>query len=203
MRQRFVDVYTTDDSDSYRQSNFVSNVKSHNRIDFLTHDDLIKELSRSDLDSTFKHFVHKLTKNFYVLNVCEKWTQMSDLLKFFQNYVSIAMIETLYEITLTSQHINFVRDFWTFDKVIFKLAKRLLKFFISKIYKFWKKFLRDIKNWQAIARERFDDSKIYENKNDDLFWRFELMRFRQNLFLSVNNQNYDSMTSTDLDLIWT
>jgi hypothetical protein len=110
MRQRSVDVYTTDDSDSYRKSNPASNVKPHNRIDFLTHDDLIKELSRLDLDPAFKRFAHKLTKNLYALNVCKDWAQISDLLEFFQNHVSTAMIETLYEITLTSQHSNFVCD---------------------------------------------------------------------------------------------
>jgi hypothetical protein len=53
------------------------------------------------------------------------------------------------------------------------------------------------------ARESFDDSKKYEDENDDSFWESELMRFRQKLLLSVNNQNYDSVTSIDLGLIWT
>ena len=203
MRQRFIDIYTTDNFDSYHQSNSASNVKSHNRIDFLTHDDLIKGLLKFGLDPAFKRFAHKLTKNFYALNVCEEWTQMFDLLKFFQNHMSLTMIETLYETILTSQHFNFVHDLWVFDKMIFKLAKRLFKFIISEAHKLQKKFQRDIKNWQAIACEKFNDSKIYENENDDLFWRFELMRFKQKLFLRMNNQDYDFMTSTNLDFIWT
>ena len=93
MRQRSVDVYTVDDSGPYRQPNPVSNVKPHNRIDFLTHNDLIKGLSGPGLDPAFKRFAHKLTKNLYALNVCEEWTQMPDLLEFFQDHVSIAMIE--------------------------------------------------------------------------------------------------------------
>jgi hypothetical protein len=178
MRQRFVDVYATDDSDLYRQSNSASNVKSHNRIDFLTHDSLIKELSKFVLDSVFNRFAHILTKNLYALDICENWTQMSDLLKFFQNHVSTTMIEILYETTLTSQHLNFVRDLWTFDKVMLKLAKRLLKLIIFDVYKLREKLLRDIKSWQATARKSFDDSKIYENENDDSFWESELMRSR-------------------------
>lgn len=146
MQQRFVDVYTADDSDSYCQSNFTSKIKPHNRIDFFTHDGLIKRLSGSGLDSAFKRFVHKSTKNLYAFKVCKEWTQMSNLLEFFQNHVNITMIETLYETTLTSQHLNFVCDFWAFDKIVFKLAKRLSKFIIPKIYKLRKKLLRDIKS---------------------------------------------------------
>ena len=72
MQRRFVDVYTTNDFNRYRQSNFASKIKSHNRIDFFTHNDLIKRLLKPDFDSAFKGFAHKLTKNFYALNVCEK-----------------------------------------------------------------------------------------------------------------------------------
>lgn len=113
------------------------------------------------------------------------------------------MIETLYETTLTSQHFNFVRDLWTFDKTVLKLAKRLFNLIISKVYKLRKKFLRDIKSWQTTARKNFDDLKIYENENDDPFWKSELMRSKQKLFLGVDNQDYDFVTSTNLDFIWT
>ena len=203
MRQRSVDVYTADDSGPYRQPNPASKVKPHNRIDFLTHDGLIKGLSGPGLDPAFKRFAHKLTKNLYALKVCEEWTQMPDLLEFFQDHVSVAMIEALYGTTLTSQHPNFVRDLWAFDRVLPKLAKRLPKLIIPEAYKLREKLLRDIKSWQAVARERFDDSKVYKDGDGDPFWGSELMRSRQKLLLRVDNQDYDSMASTDLGLIWT
>ena len=180
-------------------SSATSNVKPHNLIDFFTHDDLIKGLSGPGFDTAFKHFAHKLTKNLYALNVCEKWTQMFDFLEFFQDHV-IAIIETLYGTTLTSQHPNFVRDLWVFDKVMFKLAKRLPKPSTPEVYKLREKLLRDIKNWQAVVREKFDYSKIYKDGDE---WRSELMRSRQKSLLNVKYQDYDSMTSINLDLIWT
>ena len=56
MRQRYIDVYTADDSGPYRQLNPASKVKPHNRIDFLTHHGLIKKLSGPGLDPAFKRF---------------------------------------------------------------------------------------------------------------------------------------------------
>lgn len=109
---------------------------------------------------------------------------MPDLLEFFQDHVSIAMIEALYETTLTSQHLNFVRDLWVFDEVMPKLAKRLLKLIILKTYKLREKLLRDVKSWQAVAREKFDDSKVYKDGDADPFWGSELLRSRQKLLLS-------------------
>ena len=202
MSQKSVDMYTADDSGSSRKPNPKSNVKPNNRVDFLTHEGLLKGFSGTGLAPTFARFVKVLTDRLYAVDVGSEWIELPDLLVFFQDHVSVALIEAIYGPALVAQNPDFVRNLWAFDRVAPSFLKRPPRFLFPKMYQVRDAVLLDIKRWHAFARKSFKESDIYADGDGDPYWGSELMRYRQKTLLGMDNQDLDSVAATDLGLVW-
>ena len=73
MSARAIDMYIADDSGSYHEPHPDSIVKPYNRIEFLTHKDLVKGLSGPGLKSTFNRFTNLFTRELDNLDVGCEW----------------------------------------------------------------------------------------------------------------------------------
>ncbi|KAL9106330.1 MAG: hypothetical protein Q9187_008571 [Circinaria calcarea] len=202
MSAKSVDMYIADSSGPYRKPSPNSNVETHNRIEFLTHENLLKGLSGPGLLPALTRFKALLTKELNALEAGDEWLQLPDLMQFFKDHITPPVLEALYGPTLLSANPTFIHDIWVYDRAVQDLARRLPRFWIPAAYRIRDKVLSSVKRWHALARSHFDLSKIFPDGDGDSYWGSELIRSRQKLLLGVDNLDHDSVASADLGLMW-
>jgi hypothetical protein len=202
MSARAIDMYIADDSGSHHKPHPDSNVKQHNRIEFLTHENLVKGLSGPGLTPTFDRFTTLFTRELDNLDIGCGWLQMPDLMQFFQDHLTPPVFEALYGPTLLSSNPTFIQDIWQYDRAVQDLVRRLPRFWIPSGYQIRDKVLSSVKRWHLLARSKFDTSHIYADGDGDPCWGSDLVRSRQKMLLGVDNMDSDSVASADLGLIW-
>ncbi|KAF2710377.1 cytochrome P450 [Pleomassaria siparia CBS 279.74] len=203
MPEKAIESYTIDDSGPYRKPHPNSNVAPHNRVDFLTHDSLLRGLTGSAMGPTFKRYQSIVQRNLDTEGVGEEWKEMPDLFLFFRNHIGKAQLESLFGPSLLRINPGFVDDLWAYDEEVKHLAKRFPRFLIPNAYRVRDRLLAQIKNWYQYARVQFGEDAMDENGEWDPFWGSSMNRQRQAMLLNIDGQDDDSVASTDLGLIWT
>jgi hypothetical protein len=204
MHEKAIEAYKADDSGPYRKAHPFSNVEPRNRIDYLTHDSLLRGLTGSSMLPTFERFQSILKRNLDAENFGDEWTELPDLFAFFRNNVGKAVLESLFGPSLLAINPNFVQDLWEFDEQVVHLAKRLPRFLVPSAYRVRERLLAQIQNWYQYARQHFRDSDADMQESQwDPYWGSVMNRERQKMLLSIDGQDDAAVASTDLGLIWT
>lgn len=200
--QKAVNVYLADDSGSQSKPIDGSNTKPRNRVYYRTHESLLQGLLGTGLAPVSDRFDGLLTRSMRSLDLGEEWTTFPDLSEFFEDNIGAAVIEAIFGPALLSQNPGFVRDLWSFDKVVMKLAKRVPISCMPAVYKSRTGLLQSIKNWHALAGAHSAATKMAHEEDADPFWGSKTIRDRFKMLLDVENQDFDSVASTDLGFIW-
>ena len=194
--------YKADDSGHRSEPYPNSMIEPHNRINFLTHDSLVRFLSGPSLILLFERFNRSLSDRLAAVEIGADWIQIPDFLEFIQMELSTAVLEATTGPQLVARNPTFVSDLFKYDSVIPTLSKRLPRCMAPKAYTIRDKMLCMIKNWHAYAREHFDEQLVDPNGDYDPFWGSEHIRYRQKILLNVDGFDEDAMASSDLGLIW-
>lgn len=200
--QKAVNVYLADNSGSQSKPIDGSNTKPQNRVYYRTHEGLLQGLLGTGLAPVSDRFDGLLTQSMLSLSISEEWMTFPDLSEFFEDYIGAAVIEAIFGPALLSQNPGFVRDLWSFDKVVMRLARRLPRFCIPAAYKSRTALLQSIGKWHAFASMHSAEAKMTHEEDADPLWGSKMIRDRFKMLLDVENQDFDSVASTDLGLIW-
>ncbi|KAA8642708.1 hypothetical protein EYZ11_011885 [Aspergillus tanneri] len=203
MKDKPLKTYMADDAGPYRKPHPNSNVAPHNRVDYLTHDSLLRGLSGAGLAHTFQRCRDTVISQIDSLCIEDEWVQMPDLLQFFRNHVGRAVLQSLFGPLLLSINPTFMEALWEFDAATPYLAKRVPRLLVPKAYRVRDSLLDQIQRWYRHARANFHESLIGEDKDGDPCWGSRMMRERQQFLLAADNQDDASLASADLGLIWT
>ncbi|KAE8167494.1 cytochrome P450 [Aspergillus tamarii] len=203
MKDDQIETYAADDSGPYRKPHPNSNVLPHNRVDYLTHDSLLRGLSGAGLTPTFQRCQDIITSQISSLSIEDEWIKMPDLLQFFRDHVGRAVLQSLFGPLLLSVNPAFMECLWKFDAATPYLAKRLPRWLVPSAYSIRESLLDQIQNWYRHARVHFHESLIAEDGDGDPCWGSRMIRERQQFLLAVDRQDDASLASTDLGLIWT
>lgn len=199
-------VYAADNSGPFRKPHPQSNVAPHNRVDFLTHDSLIRGLMGVGLLPAFNRYQKNFTK--HLKSTVDQhiqssdWTSMPDLQQFFRDNLGQSVVESFFGPLLLKVNPTFMEDLWEFDDATPLLSKRLPRWLIPRAYHVRDSLLRQIQAWYRHARLQFKESLIYPDGNGDPFWGSAMMRERQEFLLAADGQDDESLASPDLGLIW-
>ena len=202
MGKRPVKAYLADTSGSQHKPHPGSNVSDRGRVSYLTHENLVKGLLEPGLLSKSDRFEEVLTRSFANMDIDNEWVEFTDLLDLFQDHVGSAVLKTVFGDQLLLQNPNFVRDLWDYDGVVMNLARRLPSFIIPKPYKLRERLLSSIKRWYLFAKKRSRERKIDHVNGSDPFWGSAMMRERHDMLVNLDDQDIDSVASTDLGFIW-
>lgn len=202
MRSRPLSVYAADDSGDRAEPHQGSMTEPRNRIDFLTHDSLVKYLSGPSLLRLFERFDRNLSSRLLALNIDTEWKVIPDFLGFIQAELSTAVLEAIMGPQLVAQNPTFVEDLFEYDSAIPILSKGLPRLLYPKAYAIRDRMLSMIKRWYAFAKDNFTEDVVDADGDFDPFWGSEHMRHRQNVLRNVDNFDDDAMASSDLGLIW-
>ena len=202
MSAKAAGMYTADTSGSQRKPIAGSNVHPRNRVSYLTHENLRKGLLGPGLAPTTDRFEKAWAGSLGSLNISQKWVNFPDILEFFEDQVGGAVITAIFGFTLLSENPGFLRDLWAYDKVVMSLAKRLPVYWMPQAYRLRKKLLLAIKKWHALARMNSDKAKNTPDEEAASLWGSEMIQDRYKMLLSIENQDNNSVASTDLGLLW-
>lgn len=194
-------IYRADDSGPFPKPHPGTNVSPHNRVDYITHAGLLRGLTGRGLAPTTTRLSSILDKA-CAPTLFEEWTEMPDLLQFFQRNIGTSIMQSLFGPTLLRLHPTFVDDFWEYEKNVPRFAWGLPSFMMPGAYRNRRKLINQLTSWYAFARRSFTESSRDEDGDGDVFWGSELMRSRQRDLLGVDGQSDESLASADLGLIW-
>ena len=202
MRSRPLSVYGADNSGDRSEPYPDSTIQPHNRIDFLTHESLLKFFSGPSMTRLFQRFCHHLSDRITALHIGDDWEDIPDFLDFIQIELSTAVLEATMGPQLIAQNPTFVRDLFLYDSAIPTLSKGFPSFMNPGAHKIRAKMLSMIKRWHIYARENFDEDLIDPDGDFDPYWGSEHMRHRQKILRNVDGFDADALATSDLGLIW-
>ncbi|KAF2759739.1 cytochrome P450 [Pseudovirgaria hyperparasitica] len=204
MSSQSVQMYIADNSGPYAKAEANSNVKPQNRIEYLTHENLVKGLTGPGLDPAFDRFTKLFDKQLAHLSVTTEWLEYHDVFQFIQDTVGPALLESIFGPTLLSANPNMIRDLSDFDSSArtLTLLKGLPSIPIFSAYRARDKILENVKRWHRQARRMFSERCIDPDGNGDPYWGCEMIRERQKILLGVENLDHDSVASADLGLMF-
>ncbi|MCJ1358087.1 MAG: hypothetical protein MMC33_008085 [Icmadophila ericetorum] len=125
MSAQSIEMYISDNSGPFHKPHPDSNVEPHKRIEFLTHENLLKGLSGPGLTPTFTALLRDALSN---LDIDQELAHISSLMQFFKDHITPPISKALFGLTLLSVNPTLIEDLWTYDRVMPDLAKRLPKF---------------------------------------------------------------------------
>jgi len=202
MKKDALSVYKKDDSGPFHKPFAGSVVEPRNRIDWITHREILKGLTGPGLEPlttrTAKAMVEWMNKS----PVRDDWVEYPDLMHFFQGLIGSSIFESLAGPALFKLNPTFSDDFWKFDKFVPKFAKGIPDFLIAGSAQIRESLLEGLKKYYSHARMHHDVSDVIDHSSFDPFWGSGLMRARQSTFSTVDHQDDDSIASADLGLLW-
>ena len=202
MRKEALSVYEKDDSGPFNKPFLGSKVEPRNRIDWITHREILKGLTGAGLEPLTKRTTKAIVGRMNNTPVKQDWVEYPDLMKFFQQLVGTSIMENLASPALFELNPNFSDDFWKFDKFLPKFAKGIPDYLVPGSSQVRKSLLDGLKRYYLHAREHYDTSGFDADGDFDPYWGSGLMKARQSTLLAVDNQDDDSVASADLGLIW-
>lgn len=202
MADKAADIYVADTSGCQLKPIAGSHVQRQGRVSYQTHESLLQGLLGTGLAPATDRFESAFNDSLCSLNIHEEWTHFPDLLAFFEDHVGSAVIKAIFGSALLSENPDFLRDLWAYDKVVMSLAKRLPAFWIPGAYELRNKLLLSIRRWHRYARTHPDELDEGQSVDVDPVWGCRMMRDRYKMLLGIENQDHDSVASTDLGFIW-
>ena len=195
-------VYEADDSGDRPEPHAGSTTASHNRIDFLTHESLVKYFSGPSMSRLFDRFNRSLANRLTNLAIGTEWEEIPDFLDIIQMNLSEAVLEAMMGPQILVQNPTFVADLFKYDSAMPTLSKGLPRFMDPAAYAIRDKMLFMIKRWYTYAETHFDEKLVDLDGDFDPCWGSEHMRYRQQVLRNVDGFDADAIASSDLGLIW-
>ncbi|KAF2746815.1 cytochrome P450 [Sporormia fimetaria CBS 119925] len=194
-------VYYKDDSGEHEKPHADSKVQPHNRVDFLTRSSFHKFLTGPGLAPLNRRFERNITERTSSLKPNQGWSRVPDLMEFFQNDVTAAVVDAMCGTHLLEANPGFLEDFWAIDHNVMTLFTRASRFFASQAEAARDRALAAVKNWHQWARYNFDPDSVGPD-GDDPYWGTKFFRDRQNMFLGMDGFNADAVASQELAFLW-
>ena len=202
MKKEALSIYEKDDSGPFHKPFPGSKVEPRNRIDRITHHEILKGLTGAGLEPLTRRIAKAIVRRIKDTPCGHDWVEYPDLMKFFQELVGTSVIESLAGPALFELNPNFFDDFWKFDKLLPKLAKGIPSFLTPGSAQVRKSLLDGLKKYYSHARKHYSPSSLDADGDFDPYWGSSLMKARQATLLAVDDQDDDSVASADLGLIW-
>ena len=202
MKKDALSIYEKDNSGPFHKPFPGSKVEPQNRIDWVTHREILKGLTGGGLEPLTKRTAKALVQRMNDTPVGHDWVEYPDLLKFFQKLVGMSIMESLAGPALFELNPNFSDDFWRFDKFLPKFAKGIPDFLVSGSAEVRRSLLDGLKKYYLYARKHYSTSSLDPDGDFDPYWGSGLMKARQTTLLAIDHQDDDSVASADLGLIW-
>ncbi|KAL8860686.1 MAG: hypothetical protein Q9178_003039 [Gyalolechia marmorata] len=202
MSRTAVDMYTSDESGIHVKARPHTSVKTHNRIDHLTHANFHKHLLGEGLGRIYQDFADSLLRRLPSLDIGTQWTYHGDLLDYWLPPMTSAMNEALAGPILECVNPTFADDLLEYYPYLHSLLKGVPRWIIPKAYKLQKSLLRDVATWHAIARARFQESDIDKTTGRDPWWGSAFMRERQKILGRVDGWDAHSIAASDFGIFW-
>lgn len=112
--------------------------------------------------------------------------EASYMMDFWMSLMTSSLNEAMAGPILECVNPNFTRDFLEFMPCVHSLLKGFPRWCTPRASSLRDSLLRDVKQWQAIARLRFKESDVEEDGYDP-WWSSASMRERQNFLGAVNH----------------
>lgn len=201
--EKALHVYKQDTSGPFLTTGL--SIEPRNRVEQRTFRSYHQFLVGSGLPPFCRRFQHNIEKHFASLSASQtnQWTNAKDLEGIFSHYLlAPAIIDSISGPRLLETHPNFLEDLSTLDENFVGLMSRLPKFFFRRGYSARERCLTAIKTWHDWARANPDVAATATDSEDDAAWGSKFIRDRQTLFMEMDGQDYDSVASQDLGLLW-
>ena len=132
-----------------------STVATHNRVDYRTHEGLLKFTSGSGLSGFYNRWASSFLARINALDVHDSWVEMPDLMDFFDQNFGSSLTEAICGPSLAQINPTWRKDFIQYEKVIPSLLKGLPRWLDTKTYDVRDKLLVSIQRWHDYARAHF------------------------------------------------
>ncbi|KAG9241617.1 cytochrome P450 [Calycina marina] len=197
------DIYDIDDSGIHLLPSCHSDVASRKRVDHFTHSTFAKYLGGgSYLTALFNRFTSNFNSRMIDIHFSKNGQDFPDIFDFFMEPLTAALTEATCGPMLECINPNFTKEFLEFLPFCHSFMKGLPKWWIPKAYSLRESLVRDVLQWHAIARRRFQESDVDSDGDADPWWGSKFIRERQKFFLGIDHWNFDSTARSDFGLIW-
>lgn len=198
-----VSAYLADTSGSRQKPITGSRPGPHDRISFMTHENLVSGLLKEGLEPAALCFEKYLIQSLQTAGIGNEWREEEDMAKFFEHHLGSSLIRALFGEELFHQQPCFMEDLWEYDKGVMDLARRLPRIWISRTYRLRDKLLTSVQRWHARAFAcTTHEQEGCDDRDADRLWGTKMMKERYLALLSATGQDEQSVASTDLALIW-
>ncbi|KAH7311265.1 Pfs, NACHT and ankyrin domain protein [Stachybotrys elegans] len=194
-------LYYKDNSGPFPQPHPKSNIKPHNRVDYITHHGIFRGLTGPGLQPTTIRYTQDLCRCMQAMDLKE-WVQMPDLMDFFREVVGAGTLKAVVGPTMFRLNPTFARDMFRFDKIFPSFAPGFPRLMMSGSYAFRDKLANDFKKWYQYANNHFDESLVDEDGEWDPIWGSSMMRQRQSAFSQADHHDDETIARIDLGLAW-
>ncbi|RYP38291.1 hypothetical protein DL767_002622 [Monosporascus sp. MG133] len=201
MPKNALETYNADDSGPLATPYSGSNVAPEARIDYLLHQNFLRQWSGPNLTHTTKRFKRALRSRIDLLDFTGIWKEVDDFYQMFAKVVSASLIESIFGPALLRLNPGFVENLWTYDDCVPWLVRGVPSFLIPGSYRIRDDLRHQIKGWYKYARQEFHESAIDPDGDGDPFWGSEFVRYLQNN-LSEWGHDDDALSAQDLGTIW-
>ncbi|KAL7621629.1 hypothetical protein AAE478_008955 [Parahypoxylon ruwenzoriense] len=194
--------YIADNSGPLPKPQPGSQVPPQDRIDYILHHGFLRAWSGPGLAPTTDRFIRAFIRRTANLELTGQWTELPDFWGFFQTNMTPCFVEAIFGPTLIGLNPDFIENLWKYDDTIPWLARGVPAFLVPGAHKLRNTIRNQLKKWYAYSRREFRESCIEKDGDGDPYWGSELIRYRQKMLSESGNHDDDSLSSTDLGLVW-
>ena len=202
MHDKAINAYSQDNSGIRADPHGDSNVAPHNRVDHLTHVNFHESFNGGRLVNLYTRWSRAFERRYQALGIEDQWMHHPDIMDFWMPPLTAALNEAIAGPVLEHVNPNFTEHFLKFLPYVHPLMKGLPRWCLPEAYSLRDSLNRDVKQWHAIARAKFQASEINEDGDADPWWGSTCVRQRQGILGALDNWDYDSIASSDFGLLW-
>ena len=194
--------WMADDSGMHARPHPDSNVASHLRVDYMTHNSVAKLLTGPGFKASCDRFTRNLSQRLLAnAAVGSDWTELPDLSQFLQDQLFPAAVEAMWGPVIFSVNPDFTRDMLAFSRPIPYLAKGYPRMVAPAAYAARDKCLESVKRCHNIVSPLLESPmQSMENWNQD--YGNEFVKYRHQNWSKMPRMNADAMDGEDLGVIW-
>ena len=194
--------WMSDNSGMHPRPHPDSNVPSHLRVDYMTHDSVSKLLTGPGFRGSCDRFTKNLTQRLLTKDsIGSEWTDLPDLCQFFHEELFPAAVEAMWGTSVFRVNPDFLQDMLAFSRGIPYLAKGYPRFLAPSAYRARDKCLESVKRWHA-ALAPLLKSPIQSMESWNPNYGTEFVKYRHQAWSKMPRMNADAMAGEDLGMIW-